>query len=561
METSGIEDKRKHLGYLLIITLSAVLFFIPNLGKVHLFDWDEINFAESAREMIVTHNYHRVMINFQPFWEKPPLFFWLQTLCMHMFGINEFSARLPNALFGVITLVTLYLIGRRERNAKFGFFWAISYLGTILPHLYFKSGIIDPVFNYFIFTGLYFMYRSLQEPIVRRSMFFIALAGIFIGLSNLTKGPVGLLIFLLSFAIWFIFKKFRNFPGIKRILIFLLCFSAVTFFWFGTEVIQNGPWFMKEFLAYQVDLFRTPVAGHQEPVYYHFLVVFLGCFPISVLALPILFRKGNNMYKNSSQLAQRPVEKEGDLNLLMKILFWTVMILFTIVTTKIVHYSSLSYLPLSFIACIYIDQILNGRKPSAAILSIVVVTGFIFSFLLSALPLVAQHPQWLISKLKDPVAVASLMLPVHWTGFEFLIGVVYFLGILFSVIIIRRKSVQMGFLLLFYATATMLFFYLVSVVPKIEAYSQGTVIDFYKSIAGKDVYVTPVAFKSYAHYYYFAKPGPTKFNEEDSLMTGNIDKPAYFVVKVTNDKFDSTCKDCKLIKEGGGYKFYRREAR
>ena len=57
-----------------IIISVGVLLFVPFLGKVHLFDWDEINFAESAREMIVTGNYSRVMIDYQPFWEKPPLF-------------------------------------------------------------------------------------------------------------------------------------------------------------------------------------------------------------------------------------------------------------------------------------------------------------------------------------------------------------------------------------------------------------------------------------------------------------------------------------------------------
>ncbi|MEI9934823.1 MAG: hypothetical protein WDM71_08225 [Ferruginibacter sp.] len=34
------------------IAILAALLFIPFLGHVHLFDWDEINFAESAREMI-----------------------------------------------------------------------------------------------------------------------------------------------------------------------------------------------------------------------------------------------------------------------------------------------------------------------------------------------------------------------------------------------------------------------------------------------------------------------------------------------------------------------------
>ena len=106
-----IDSKRQSRIYLIIIILSGIFFFIPYLGHVHLFDWDEINFAESAREMIVTGNYHQVQINFQPFAEKPPLFFWLQVSSMKMFGINEFAARFPNAIFGIITLVTFFFIG------------------------------------------------------------------------------------------------------------------------------------------------------------------------------------------------------------------------------------------------------------------------------------------------------------------------------------------------------------------------------------------------------------------------------------------------------------------
>ena len=42
----------------------GILFFIPFLGNVHLFDWDEINFAEAAREMIVSGNYSTVTIEY-----------------------------------------------------------------------------------------------------------------------------------------------------------------------------------------------------------------------------------------------------------------------------------------------------------------------------------------------------------------------------------------------------------------------------------------------------------------------------------------------------------------
>ena len=143
-----------------IIGIASAVFFLPFLGGVHLFDWDEINFAECAREMVVTGEYLRPTINFEPFWEKPPLFFWLQSLAMHIFGVNEYAARFPNAICGISTLLITYHIGKKLYDKKFGWFWVLSYFGSILPHLYFKSAIIDPVFNLFIFLSLYFLIKT-----------------------------------------------------------------------------------------------------------------------------------------------------------------------------------------------------------------------------------------------------------------------------------------------------------------------------------------------------------------------------------------------------------------
>src|SRR3972149_5295765 len=144
----------------LLITLFALLFFIPFSGTVHLFDWDEINFAEAAREMLITGDYFRVTIDYQPFWEKPPLFIWLQALSMSMFGVNEFAARLPNALCGIATLLVIFSIGKKLYDKNFGIYWALVYAGSFLPQLYFMSGIIDPVFNLFIFLGIYYFHKN-----------------------------------------------------------------------------------------------------------------------------------------------------------------------------------------------------------------------------------------------------------------------------------------------------------------------------------------------------------------------------------------------------------------
>ena len=51
----------------LIITALSLLVFLPGLGWIELFDWDELNFAESAREMVVSHNYQYVQIKITPF--------------------------------------------------------------------------------------------------------------------------------------------------------------------------------------------------------------------------------------------------------------------------------------------------------------------------------------------------------------------------------------------------------------------------------------------------------------------------------------------------------------
>jgi 4-amino-4-deoxy-L-arabinose transferase-like glycosyltransferase len=160
---------------LLFFTAVCVLQVLPVLSTVHLFDWDEINFAESAREMLVTGDFSIVRIGFLPFWEKPPLFIWMQAGSMYLFGINEFAARFPNFLASVITLMALYLIGTNLRSSRFGFTWALLYFGSLLPNLYFHSGIIDPWYNLFSFLCFYFFLEA------RGRASFIVLSGFFWG--------------------------------------------------------------------------------------------------------------------------------------------------------------------------------------------------------------------------------------------------------------------------------------------------------------------------------------------------------------------------------------------
>jgi 4-amino-4-deoxy-L-arabinose transferase-like glycosyltransferase len=540
----------KKIIYPLIIGISAILLFIPFLGSVHLFDWDEINFAESAREMIVTGNFSRVQIDFHPFWEKPPLFFWMQVLSMKMFGINEFAARFPNALLGIFTLLTFYVAGKSIYDEKFGFIWALAYLGSFLPHLYFKSGIIDPFFNYFIFISVIFLARSVREYPKNKGTKYSLFAGISIGLAILTKGPVGLLIAGITALVYWVTMKFKKISDWKNILIFSVSCLVIASLWFVPEMINNGFWFIREFIRYQADLFLKPVAGHSGPIYYHFLVVFLGCFPMSVLALPVLFRRDDGSADEGRYFLKW-----------MMILFWVVMILFSIVKTKIIHYSSLAYFPLSFFAAFFIYKLVMGRNSFKKYLAwVLVVTGTVFSVILIGIPLISRYKDLIIPYIKDRFAIDCLNTAVEWNGFEFLIGAVYLLFIFVSVIMLGRKQFFRGIIVLFYATALCIFFYLKAVVPKIERYSQAPAINFYKSISGQDVYVTTIGFYSYAPYFYFRKmpEAKTESSNKEWLLNGDIDKPVYMVTQSTKRNLFDNHSDCKLIKQEGGFLFYLR---
>lgn len=507
----------------IIIILISALIFIPFLGSVHLFDWDEINFAESAREMIITGDYLTVQVNYQAFWEKPPLFIWFQVLSMKTFGINEFAARFPNALCGIATLLFLFFAGKKLVNKKFALLWVMAYGCSVLPFFYFKSGIIDPWFNLFIFAGLFYIYQYLNNEQYR--LLNLIASATAIGLAVLTKGPVGFLLFGLTVFIYILIKRFKFHFRYVDIAIFLVIFSFVGGFWFVLQILDGNYSIIQEFIVYQIRLFQTKDAGHGGFLLYHFVVVLFGVFPISFFALKSFSKK----------FAQK---EHASIVLFMKILLWVVLILFTIVKTKIVHYSSLAYFPLSFLGAYVLLQIIEKRtKFNFWLLTSLGFVSTIYFILISAFPLIDKYKDEIIEsgKIKDDFAIANMQANVNWSGWEFLIGIIVVAGFIASVVYYRRKQYQNSIIVLFAGSFLFVFTTMTYIVPRIEKYSQNAAIEFFQSIANKDCYVTTIGYKSYAQYFYTNKQKPKNKNSynREWLTKGDIDKPTYFIMKIT----------------------------
>ncbi|MDX2135900.1 MAG: glycosyltransferase family 39 protein [Saprospiraceae bacterium] len=548
-------DKR----YPLLFALLALLFFVPGLGGVHLFDWDEVNFAEISREMLVLDDYLRVHVNFKPFWEKPPFFFWLQSLAMHLFGVGEFAARLPNALCGVLTLPLLYQMGRKMYDTRFGIIWAGAYFGSVLPFLYFKSGIIDPWFNLFIFLGLYYFILFYWKkdgvagmPLTWNRWSYLFAGGLIVGMGVLTKGPVAFLLAALTMGVYWVYRRFRFYVGVHHFLVFAVAASLVTLAWYGLETLRHGPWFINEFNRYQYRLFSTPDAGHKGFPGYHFVVLLLGCFPASVFAVRAFFR-----------MPAEENEQRADFRRWMKMLFWVVLILFTIVKSKIVHYSSMCYFPLTFLAALAVYRISRREVPfHPALQVLMVLIGGIYLVATLGLPLLMPHAEALGQVFKDPFAQATLEADVDWSGWTLLPGAFLLLLLVWFFWTYHQGKKDQAFVQLFGGMGVFVMLTLYFIIGRVEAYSQRAAVEFFQEKSTEDAYLIPHGYKSYVHLFYGNKQPPAneKSYDKEWLLRGAVDKDVYVCTKVHKAHQMAEIPGMVEIGRKNGFVFFRRAA-
>ncbi len=556
------------LDYLRIAGL-ALLFFVPFLGGVHLFDWDEVNFAECAREMMATGDYLRPQIDFEPFWEKPPFFIWLQVLSMKIFGVGEFAARFPNAVAGVLTMLLAYHLGRRLHDKMFGWLWALAWLGSLLPHLYFRSGIIDPWFNLLIFAGLFgfiefrwLFFTRFEGRTFWQRYRYLLIGGWLLGLAILTKGPTAYLIVLLVLLLYWARYKFRNRGFLSHLLLFSLAAFSVSAVWFLAEVIVHGPHFVLEFLEYQMRLFSTPDSGHGGFWGYHVLVLLLGCFPVSVFALPNLWgdRQSEDEVLESDTLASC---RRSDLTTWMQILFWVVLVLFSVVRTKIVHYSSLAYFPLTYLGVLTIWRAIRWELRPKVVGVLLPVLGILIGTAQMLIPLLGQNPHWLRPFFEnDAYTLARLDIVVDWQWWHGLPGAVLIGATIAAWLYWRKNQAWQSAQTVFTGGALFAAFSLLLCIKNIEKYTQNSTIEFYESKVGHDCYVKPVGFKSYAHLFYTQKPpvkGDRTIDDYPTLAHGNAGKKVFFVAKHTNLQELPTLPGCHELFRKDGMIYYERK--
>lgn len=93
------------------------LAFGLDLGRAHFWDPGEGRYAETVREMLLTHDWIVPTLDFAHYYDKPPGFYWLVAGCFRLFGVSEWAARLPAALAAVLTIAVTVAFGWRRVGA------------------------------------------------------------------------------------------------------------------------------------------------------------------------------------------------------------------------------------------------------------------------------------------------------------------------------------------------------------------------------------------------------------------------------------------------------------
>jgi 4-amino-4-deoxy-L-arabinose transferase-like glycosyltransferase len=265
-------------GHYTLLGLIAVALIFPNLGAPSLWDLDEGNNAEAAREMMDCGNWVVPTFNYQLRVDKPALLYWLQIAAFRLFGINEFSARLPSALAALATVVMTYELGRQMFGQATGLLAGLVLATTALFCASAHFANPDALLHAFTLLTLLLFWRSFAG----QGRAWSAAGGVSAGLAVLAKGPVGLVLPFAVVALFLLCSRNLRLLRKRGVVATVLAFLLVALPWYIWVGVETKVAFLRGFIMeHNVGRYLHSMEHHGGPIYYYLGVVAIGFAPWS----------------------------------------------------------------------------------------------------------------------------------------------------------------------------------------------------------------------------------------------------------------------------------------
>ena len=271
--------------WLLLAGFCVFLFFF-GLSYFGLVGADEPRYAQIAREMLNRHDWVTPILCGKPWMEKPPLYYWQAMIAYSIFGVSDWTARLPSAVDATLLVIAVYFFS-----------------GRFIPQLKLDSALMAVSA-----AGMIGFARAASTDMPLAAMFTIAMLAwyvwydtgskwflmafyFFLGLGALAKGPVAPFLAAVVLVIFAVVQResllIQRTLWVPAILLFLL----VTLPWYVAVQIRNPEFFRVFILQHNLARFGTNLYHHKEPFWYFVPVTLLGLLPWTAFALVSIFNR------------------------------------------------------------------------------------------------------------------------------------------------------------------------------------------------------------------------------------------------------------------------------
>ncbi len=255
------------------IAIAIAALYLYKLDGVGVLGPDEPRYAAIGRAMAHTGDLVTPRLWGSPWFEKPPLLYWMTALGTFA-GLNpDLSGRLPVALLSLAFLAVSFVLLRRE----FGFeasAVSTALLATSAGWLtYSQLCLTDlPLAAFFSLAVLFALPLLRAEPERAHILWRFVVIGICVGLAILAKGLVPIAL-ALPF-LWFLRSYWR------RWWVAVASCLAVALPWYLAVYLRNGYPFVQDFfIKHHFERLYSASLQHVQPWYYYFPVLLAGLFP------------------------------------------------------------------------------------------------------------------------------------------------------------------------------------------------------------------------------------------------------------------------------------------
>ena len=217
-----MEERTSRLGSILIIACLWGAVYLAGIFSPPLLDDVDSVHAEAAREIVLRHDWVTLHTDGIRYLEKAPLMYWAIAASYKVFGISDWSTRLPIVLAMLCLLLSTYVLGRYVYGETGGLFSALALCTCLGPYIFTRFQIPEVFVALWLTLALYFFVKSLEEETPSRFVCwgFAACCA----LNVLTKGLIGLVFPIGTVIVYLLLTR-----DLRRLLRHHLISSTIVF--------------------------------------------------------------------------------------------------------------------------------------------------------------------------------------------------------------------------------------------------------------------------------------------------------------------------------------------